>query len=260
MKSTLKLSFIFAFLIILISACSEKKSEIEIKPKTTTISGDLAEYYSIVDGSYKLSPDEKYSMPDHYQVKIQIKRTDKAFDFDPQSTLNLVGGFNLFCDLLDEQTAPVIMADRDGMITQGSSDGIESIAGLKPGETGWLVYHFSGASETIENIKLFSIDSKSGKNLQKFPDTSSEAEINGASSSADVNCDQFIKDYEAFANSYVILMKKYKANPSDTSIMSEYSQAAQKALDMQKNASLCSNPEYASKLIEIANKIAKASV
>jgi flagellum-specific peptidoglycan hydrolase FlgJ len=55
-------------------------------------------------------------------------------------------------------------------------------------------------------------------------------------------------------------MKKYKANSSDPSILTEYTEAAQKAMDMQKDASSCTDPAYASKLMEIANKIAKAAI
>ena len=56
------------------------------------------------------------------------------------------------------------------------------------------------------------------------------------------------------------LMKKYKANQSDPSILNEYTEAAQKAMDMQKDASSCTDPAYASKLMELANQIAKAAM
>jgi flagellum-specific peptidoglycan hydrolase FlgJ len=57
-----------------------------------------------------------------------------------------------------------------------------------------------------------------------------------------------------------MLMKKYKANPTDPSILIEYSDAAQNAVDMQSNASNCTDPKYASKLMELANKIAKSAM
>jgi hypothetical protein len=75
------------------------------------------------------------------------------------------------------------------------------------------------------------------------------------------DCDQFIKDYEAFADSYVIIFKKYKENPTDASILTEYTEIAQKAVVFQEEDSVCmANPKYASKMLEIATKMAKAAL
>lgn len=71
------------------------------------------------------------------------------------------------------------------------------------------------------------------------------------------DCDEFLKDYEAFVNSYIMLIKKYKANPSDITILEEYNEAAQKAIEMENNLSICADTKYASKLLELHNKLAK---
>ncbi len=257
MKNLLSLSFSATILTMLIASCGQKQTEFELKPQSIEIKGELSEFYSIVDGTYKLSPDEKYNMPNHYQLKVQLKRSSKEFNFDPKTTISLVGGFNIFCDLLDEQTAPVVLSTRDGMIIQGSSEGIDPISNLKAGETGWIIYHFTLETDVIEKIKTFSLDSKSGANLPISSGASSQSlDESSDETTTNFDCDQFIRDYSDFADSYVKLMKKYKANPNDTSIVSDYTEAAQKALEMQKNASLCSDPKYAAKLIEIAKKIA----
>ncbi len=77
---------------------------------------------------------------------------------------------------------------------------------------------------------------------------------------AGVDCDQFIKDYSAFADSYIKLVKKRRANPTDPSILIEYTDAAAKALVMQKDAKACTDAEHAAKIMEIANRIAKATL
>lgn len=263
MKKVMTIFGAIIFASTILTSCgggNKKPTELEVKPISSSIKGELSDYYNIVEGSYKLTADDKYTGTNNYQLKVQFSRTDKAFDYDVNSVLNIVGGFSLYCDLLDEQTAPVIQADRGGMITQGSSDGIEALASLKSGETGWVIYHFSGEPELMEKIKSFSIDSKSGKDIQRSSgSTSSESEDNSSSSSS-VDCDQFIKDYTAFVDSYIKLLKKYKANPTDPSILSEYTEAAQKATEMQTDASSCTDPEYATKLMELANKIAKAAM
>ena len=75
-----------------------------------------------------------------------------------------------------------------------------------------------------------------------------------------VDCDQFVKDYSAFADSYIKLVKKRRANPGDASILIEYTDAAAKAMVMQKNAKACTNSEHAAEILEIANRIAKATL
>jgi hypothetical protein len=76
--------------------------------------------------------------------------------------------------------------------------------------------------------------------------------------SSSSNCDEFIKNYEAFADSYVKIMRKFKNNPSDPDVITEYTELVQKAAEMQTNASNCSDSKYTTKLLQIANKMAKA--
>jgi len=77
------------------------------------------------------------------------------------------------------------------------------------------------------------------------------------SSESGSDCEQFMKDYEEFVNSYIKITKKMKANPSDMTIMTEYSEMATKAGEMQTNTSNCTDAKYATKLLELNNKIAK---
>jgi len=88
--------------------------------------------------------------------------------------------------------------------------------------------------------------------------TSSKSEITESNPSMSVDCDKFIQDYTAFVNSYIKVLKKYKANPSDATILSEYSKMAQKAAKLQANASSCNDAKNAAKIMELSNKIAKA--
>lgn len=74
------------------------------------------------------------------------------------------------------------------------------------------------------------------------------------------DCDKFMKDYEAFVNNYIKLIKKYKANPTDGTILNEYTEALQNASTMANNVSLCSATKYATKLLELQNKLAKVSL
>jgi flagellum-specific peptidoglycan hydrolase FlgJ len=86
--------------------------------------------------------------------------------------------------------------------------------------------------------------------------TEPTAKTEEKSSNSSTDCDQFIKDYEDYVNSYIAAAKKMKANPSDMSVMTEYSEMAAKASTMQTDAKDCTDPKYAAKLAKIAAKLA----
>jgi hypothetical protein len=245
-----------------------KQADIEIKSKSADVKGDLSDYFTVIEGSYKLVQGEEYTDYSNdppkgvynYSVKVQIKRTDKEFDFNAVD-LESRGYLSLVCDLFDATGTPVITADREGMRTQGRNSEDKAMVSLKPGESGWAIFAFIGKTEEMKKITTLEVCSNVKMDQAESSNRSSTTSENTeSSSSSSVDCDQFIKDYSDFADSYVKLLKKYKANPSDPSILTEYTEAAQKAMEMQKDASSCTDPAYASKLMEIANKIAKAAM
>jgi hypothetical protein len=89
-------------------------------------------------------------------------------------------------------------------------------------------------------------------------ESASTTEAESTESQSD--CDEFIKDYEEFVNSYISIAKKMKANPSDMSIMSEYTEMASKAATMQTKAGDCSDAKYVDKLAKLATKLATAGM
>ena len=89
--------------------------------------------------------------------------------------------------------------------------------------------------------------------------SSGDDTTNTATGESVSECDQFIKDYDAFADSYIKMLKKYKNNPSDASILTEYTEVSQKAIEMQTEAANCTDAKYAAKLTQIAAKLAKAA-
>ena len=76
---------------------------------------------------------------------------------------------------------------------------------------------------------------------------------------ASSDCDQFLKDYEEFADSYIEILKKYKENPSDADVLADYNEIMEKATEMEKSAGNCTDAKYSSKLAKIINKISKAA-
>ena len=259
MIQTIK-SLVIATIIITLSSCGGGKKEISIKPNSTSIKGDLSDFFEVVDGTYKLEKGEgKY---DGFKIKVQLKRNNTPLDFDPKKlgTYNSDVRAYLYCDLLEDNGTPLII----GETLDGSVNEPKEIINLKTGETGWIEFSYSTSHKPneFEKVKTFGINSEVKKPDETVSSSSSESNSTSEEVSSSLSntgdCDQFIKDYTAFVNSYVKLLKKYKANPTDATILSEYTEAAQKAVEMQKNASACSDAKYVSKLLELNNKLAQA--
>ena len=68
----------------------EKKetNEVTIKPKSTSIKGDLGDYFEVVDKDYVIKVEEGSFMGG--VISVEVKRTDKDFDF-PTDNINPFG-------------------------------------------------------------------------------------------------------------------------------------------------------------------------
>ena len=83
----------------------------------------------------------------------------------------------------------------------------------------------------------------------------------------DKNWETFLAEYEAFVDDYIELTNKYKANPTDLTIVNQYTEMSQKVaewnqeIDEIKNE-LANDPtaaaEFADKLADIVKKLEKA--
>lgn len=253
----------------LISCGGNNKQDYAVKPNSLDVKGDLSDFYEVVDGIYKIEKGEnKYS---GYDVKIQLKRTNKPFDFDMKDLAIYTDALHIHldCDLLEDNGTPVVIGS--GVMGDGTNIQ-ERLLGLKPGETGWAEFSFGSGykPEEMSKVKTFSLrshvqkatkldsnsssDKNNSQNLTPASTTDEEQQITS------VDCDKCISNYEDFINSYIKIMKKYKANPNDASIVNEYSEAAQKAAEMGNKVPLCTDTKYAEKLLELQNKLAKATL
>ncbi len=230
-------------------------NEVTIKAKSTSIKGDLGDYFEVVDKDYVLKVEEGSFMGGAI-ISVEVKRTDKDFDF-PTENINPFGtnggedyhvGFGI--ELLGE-SGPITVkqATEGGMGGPYSSEDVTGLMKLKKGETGYIRW----SVDKLDGLKSFQLSSA----LQKEEHSS----VSSSSTDASGDCDQFCSDYEAFADEYVALMKKYKANPSDATILSEYSEMISIAADMQESSKDCAADEKAAARISKAvAKIAKAAM
>ena len=99
------------------------------------------------------------------------------------------------------------------------------------------------------------MESTSDEVSEELSETMDEA----SSSSSD--CEQFCDDYEAFVDDYIEVLKKYKANPSDMSILTEYSSMMSKASSMQNVSADCAGDlKAAARMSASAMKMAQAAM
>lgn len=247
--------------------------------KDVYIPGIAADFIEVVDGSYefKYTPDGKKERI-LLTVKLKLKKEiglkdpgmrhlelrplisdgtrigkalkpdgDKVSDFlrsdvGSEVTLNFTVNNSLFG--LEEGDAAKIMNDAVNFEFDGTD-----ISG----------YYLDGGSTSMwdgETLYLEEGGSSSSNNSTSNSGDNSNDEIESSTSN---NCDQFIKDYEEFVNSYIAIIKKMKANPSDMSIMTEHTEMASNAATMQSDAADCTDAKYVAKLSKLATKMANAA-
>lgn len=258
-----------AFTAILISSCGIPSERI-VNVSNVEVSGLIKEYIKVVDGEYKfINNGDEASLT----VKFELikKPTEGICDKE-------IGAF-IFRQL------KINAIGKDGSIFdtgfygfEASSSEIDKLSELlKEGKIGsqksilfkWQYFGqdkdqgkliFKNAESFEVNEAAFSLCSEisdvQSDNSTTEPDNSTSVSNDNSSS----DCDQFIKNYEAFANSYIKILKKYKANPSDMTILNEYTELTQKATEMQGEANNCTDTKYMTKLSSIAMKIAKAGM
>jgi len=72
-------------------------------------------------------------------------------------------------------------------------------------------------------------------------------------------CEQFISDYEDFADSYIAVMEKVQADPTDESVLKEYTEMMNKATEIQASTATCDDEESIERINEISARITDAA-
>lgn len=117
------------------------------------------------------------------------------------------------------------------------------------------------ATDTDGQLQML-CDPANTKSSASSPSSSSQSSDNSSTSSSDWR--QWLKDYEAWVDKYIATYKKYQNNPTDTSLVSEYtklaaeaSEWAEKANDIKTDLSTSDATEFANTYARILDKISK---
>ena len=256
---------IIVLTIFSLSSCSKKnkRQEVAVTPKTIEITGAFSPYYEIVQSSYKLiKPEDQTS----FQLKLQVKRTDKPFSLNYDAVdMGKRGFISIFCDLYDETNVPAIIADAWGGRLMMNDAGASNIMDLKLGETGWIEIDFgyNFTAEEILKAKTFAIRTEVDQNSidQMNSETSStQSTVSESETSDSQDWDKVLADYEAYTDQYINLIKK--AKDGDASAMTEYVEMLEKAQGFQEsllNANNMMSTDQLQKFTRIQQKLLNAA-
>ncbi len=122
----------------------------------------------------------------------------------------------------------------------------------------------SDLKKSVENaLNNEKVTTEQTTTLENSDDKDVDVDVDSGSGST--NWKTFLKEYEEWVDEYIAITKKYKANPSDYSVLSEYTELAQKASEWSvkadditkelKNASAAELEEYDKELSRISDKL-----
>lgn len=234
----------FALLaMLIITACGKKQAVMpeSLTPETSTIDGNMGEYYEVVEGSYDLN---KYSNEFIFDVRC-IKNA-------PELIYTKLGiGYEIY--------------DENGNVVDSKNATLENVDPwksseflfLKEGEMGKVKVDLAGWPDKLKEAKTFKI-SINARGEEGKDDTPKEAEATAGSSSSN-NWDSILDEYEQYCNKLASMSKKALAG--DMTVMAQYSstlEQAQRLSDKLENAQGEMTPAQVARLNKIAAKMAES--
>jgi hypothetical protein len=248
----------FLCLTTIFVSCSKGVDSIEINVEEVNINGDSEEYIQVVPGKYEIKKVKGALDNDELQISLKFK-VIKSFDSNKIDENTGIG--NLSLQVLDESDTPIDLDFSPAGVADW--DKIKSLLKSKPGEVVTVLFKPSGfsndeaVSEILNKAKGIEITRADITNPKSDDVAVEDLSIDEGTG----DCEQFCSDYEEFADEYVAFMKKYKSNPSDPSILSEYSDMISKAAEMQESSTDCSaDVNVAARISKALARIAKAAI
>ena len=129
-----------------------------------------------------------------------------------------------------------------------------------------LLFSFVGCASSTDSKKT--VLSSESTEVVDIATENSEVSTTTEPSDEGAEWKQFLKEYEAWVDDYIALLKKYNKNPADMSILSDYMSMVSELTEWQskteeisaelENASAKELAEYSAELARIAAKITEA--
>ena len=254
--------FISTLVSVGLSSCGNKNNSedgYKLTPVTTNIKGDLSDYYEVVEREYTTTQNYRTMMDNtHTILTVEIRRTDKEFDFEPETTepmgtvsVWMSGYVGFGIEILDASGDVVTKrAPTEGGLNgmYSSADMAEALK-LKPGETANVRWQIN--FEDDENPATFRLTSA----YKKYEDQESTSG-GSASSGSSSDWDSILNTYEKYVDQYIVIYKK--ALNGDISAASKMESMLEKAQELQnklENAGSVLTPSQTARLAKINAKL-----
>jgi hypothetical protein len=227
------------------------------------IDGPLSGYVEAVPGSYllELTKDEdSYKLGYSGTMKVKFKFL-KSIEVKAGQGYNYYGP-SLIGKALDEQGIPF-----DFTLDAPTSTDLASYLARGSGEE-WLTLTLTGqgictnADEAAKQLENFVKGKKIRFNSEIVEEKADSGNDNSNTSSASGSgsCDELLAGYEKFMTDYIEIIKKYKDNPSDQTLLEDYNKLMTEAGTWASKTSACAgDPAFAAKFSQIQMKIANAA-
>ena len=209
---------------------SNENVNVTLTPASTTIKGNLKEYFTVVDKSYTAKFEENGDFS-RYIISIELERTDVPFKFDtegvdPVGTVDedVNGNFGIGIDIIDADGNIAISRSpkADGFYGVYDSDDLRDLFLLDSGETGrvrWIIREFTDYENKKFTFKVSSYlhmekhSSGSSSSVNSDEDETSDKMSEDTSSSS--HWDSVLDAYEKYVNEYIAVYKKVQAGDTN---------------------------------------------
>lgn len=244
-------------ILFLTTSCAENPKELILTPASTTLKGDLSDYYEIVEKEYKVATNSF-----GYSITVELKRNNTPFAFDANdvdpfgksSGKNGNVGFGI--ETFNEQGDPlyIYQATAGGMY-----DDTEALIKLKNGESGFIFMGLTFDENGAKTAKTFKISS--ALEIDKESNSALSNETTTDTSSTNNNdWDAVIADYGTFIDKYIVLLKK--AQQGDASAITDYTQYIEKATSLAQKLETARSEmttEQISRFVKLQEKLISAA-
>lgn len=135
------------------------------------------------------------------------------------------------------------------------------------GSTESLMRKYVDLVEKLNDIKDINVKINRGKNASGVPsaDIPEDGEVAAEESEvklSDTECDEFLEEFDDFADGYVAFTKKYKKDPKDPTLMTEALELDTQIADWEKKSRKygdCKDADFLKRFAAIQSKLATAA-
>ena len=237
----------------LILVCCSGNDKVVLTVDKVSITGDAKDFMAVVPGTYEIKKSEG-KFGEELTLSLKFKATN-ALDQSKIGEYTELESLRL--QIIDVNGSPIDL----NFSPSGVSD-FDKIKSLLKGKVGDEVLLLFKSDEMGSTEELLAAVLKNGKGIEVISgdivNLVKEPIIDNTASAEGSDCEEFYSYYEAFTNDYLDFIKKYKANPSDPTMISEYTDMATKAAEIQDDMAICTDPSYAPKFRKLSAKIAHA--